>query len=72
MRLIQDTFGWRAIEAAPLDEDVALLVTDGLSEPYELKYPCKRTDAGWVNSSRGTPLAVTPVKWKPYRPIRKR
>ena len=69
MRLIQDTFGWRAIETAPLDEDEALLVTEGLSEPYELKYPCKRTDAGWVNSSRGTPLAVT---WKPYRPVRKR
>ena len=34
MRLIQNTAGWLAIDSAPLDEDVALLVTDGPSEPY--------------------------------------
>jgi hypothetical protein len=72
MRLIQDTFGWRPIDTAPFDQDLALLVTDGQSEPYELKYPCSLTAAGWVSSGKGTPLAVTPVKWKPYRPIRTR
>jgi hypothetical protein len=50
----------------PLDEDVTLLVTDGASEPYQLKLPCRLTAAGWVSSAKGTPLAVTPVKWKPY------
>src|SRR5271169_2278389 len=30
---------------------------------------CKRTAVGWVSSNKGTPLVVTPVKWKPYRPI---
>ncbi|HXB70197.1 MAG TPA: hypothetical protein VNY05_18230 [Candidatus Acidoferrales bacterium] len=34
MRLIQNTAGWLSIDSAPLDEDVALLVTDGPSEPY--------------------------------------
>jgi hypothetical protein len=48
-------------------EDVTLLVTDGRGEPYLIPYPCKRTaDSGWVNSSRGTPLAVTPLQWRPY------
>ena len=30
------------------------------------------TAAGWVNSSKGTPLAVTPVKWKRYVPDRRK
>ena len=78
MRLIQNTAGWLSIDSAPLDEDVALLVTDGPSEPYPLKLPSRLTAAGWVSSSKGKPLAVTPVKWKPYiaprpaRPPRKR
>jgi hypothetical protein len=70
MRLIQNSLGWRSLDSAPLDEDVALLVTDGPSEPYPLKLPCRLTAAGWVSSSRGTLLVVTPVKWKPYTPPR--
>jgi hypothetical protein len=75
MRLIQYSAVWRSLDSAPLDEDVTLLVIDGASEPYPLKLPSRLTAAGWVSSSRGTPLAVTPVKWKPYiapRPPRKR
>jgi hypothetical protein len=70
MRAIQDTFGWLSIESAPLDKDVALLVTDGQSEPYPLKLPCRLTAVGWVSSSKGTLLVVTPVKWRPYTPPR--
>jgi hypothetical protein len=70
MRSIQNTFGWLSIDSAALDKDVALLVTYGASEPYPLKLPSRLTAAGWVSSSRGTPLAVTPVKWKPYTPPR--
>jgi hypothetical protein len=70
MRSIQDTFGRRTLDSVPLDEDVALLVTDGPSEPYPLKLPCRLTAAGWVSSSRGTLLVVTPVKWRPYTPPR--
>jgi hypothetical protein len=72
MRPIEETFGWREIDTAPLDEDLAVLVTDSGSAPYKLKNPCKRTEAGWVSSGKGTPLAVTPVKWKPYRPVPRR
>jgi hypothetical protein len=41
-----------------------LIVTDGRGS-YTLPHPCKRTVAGWM-SSKGTPLAVTPLKWKLY------
>jgi hypothetical protein len=51
------------VDTAPLNEDVRLLVTDGQGEPYLLPYPCRRIAMGWV-SSKGTPLAVHPVKWK--------
>jgi hypothetical protein len=63
---------WRPIDAAPFDEDLALLVTDGQGESYQLKHPCRLTASGWVSSNKGTPLAVTPLKWKPYHPVPKR
>jgi hypothetical protein len=57
-------YGWNPIETAPLDEDIALQVTDGRGAPYTLQWPCRRTAAGWINSRKGTPLEVTPVKWR--------
>jgi hypothetical protein len=63
--------GWRLIDTAPFDTDVTLLVTDGGGEPYRNPHPCKRTAAGWVSSRKETPLAVTPLQWKPYNPPRK-
>jgi hypothetical protein len=64
--------GWRPIDTAPLDTDVTLLVTDGGGEPYRNPHPCKRTAAGWVSSTKGTSLAVTPLQWRPYILSRKR
>jgi hypothetical protein len=66
MRVLENNFGWNPIETAPLDEDVSLEVTDGQGSRYRLPYQCRLTAAGWISSSKGTPLAVTPVKWKPY------
>ena len=71
-RFFTDEAGWSALDAAPLDQDVKLIVTDGRGEPYILPHPCRRTAAGWVSSNKRTPLAVTPVKWKPYHPVPKR
>jgi hypothetical protein len=65
MRVLESNYGWNPIETAPLDEDVTLEVTDGRGAPYRLPYRCRRTASGWVSSSKGTPLAVTPVRWKP-------
>jgi hypothetical protein len=75
IRTIQYSVLWRPLDSAPVNEDVALLVTDGASEPYPLKPASRLTAAGWVSSAKGTPLTVTPVKWKPYsapRPPRAR
>jgi hypothetical protein len=58
--------GWLPIDAAPLDEDVLLQVTDGRGATNNLPNPCRLTASGWISSNKGTPLAVTPVKWKPY------
>jgi hypothetical protein len=68
MRVPENNYGWSLIETAPLDEDVLLEVTDGQGEPYRLRNPCRLTASGWISSSKGTPLAVTPVRWKPHHP----
>jgi hypothetical protein len=66
MRPPQVNYGWNPIETAPLDEDIALQVTDGRGGPYTLQWPCQRTAAGWINARKGTPLEVTPVRWRSY------
>jgi hypothetical protein len=71
MRVIEDNYGWAPIETSPFDEDITVQVTDGQGAPYRLPFPCRRTAAGWVSSSKGTLLTVTPMKWKTYRPIPK-
>ena len=68
MRVLENNYGWSPIDTAPFDEDVMLEVTDGQGEPYRLRNPYKLTASGWVSSSKGTPLVVTPVKWKPHNP----
>ena len=60
------TYDWYPIESAPFDEDVAVQVTDGRGAPYAIRWPCQRTKSGWINSRKGTPLEVTPVRWRPY------
>jgi hypothetical protein len=59
-----EIYSWKPIESAPLDEDVTLQVTDGRGKPYTLRNPSRLTAA--VSSGRGTALAVTPVRWRPY------
>ena len=66
MQVLDNYYGWKPIDSAPLDEDVTLLVTDGRGRSYRLPNPCRLTASGWVSSSKRTPLAVAPVKWKTY------
>jgi hypothetical protein len=66
MRPPQVNYGWNPIETAPFDEEIALQVTDGRGGPYTLRWPCRLTASGWINSRKGTPLEVTPLRWKPY------
>jgi hypothetical protein len=71
MGVLADRYEWRPIaDAAPLNEDVTLLVTDGWGDPYRFPYPSRRTAAGWVSSDEGRLQTVTPLKWKPYAPPR--
>jgi hypothetical protein len=72
MRPPLESYSWKPIESAPLDEDVTLQVTDGHGEPYILVNPSRLTADGWVSSGKGTPLTVTPVKWRRYFPTRSR
>ena len=65
MRVFSERFGRKPIDTAPIDRDVALIVTDG-GKPHSLNGPFKLTAAGWVSSGKGTPLAVTPLQWKLY------
>jgi hypothetical protein len=48
-----------------IGKDVMLMVSDGQGEPYSVLKPFKLTAAGWVSSGKGTPLAVTPLQWRP-------
>jgi hypothetical protein len=65
MPMFSERFGWKPIDTAPVGQDVSLMVTDG-GKPYLLNGPFKLTAAGWVSSGKGTPLAVTPLQWRPY------
>ena len=66
MRPPRVTYDWNSIESAPFDEDVAVQVTDGRGAPYAIKWPCRLTATGWINSRKGNPLEVAPVSWRPY------
>jgi hypothetical protein len=66
MRPPQVNYGWNPIESAPFDEDVAVQVTDGRGSPYAIRWPCRLTATGWINSTKGNPLEVAPVSWRPY------
>ena len=55
--------GWASIDTAPIDEEVFLLVTDGIGAPYCLAHPWKLTSDGWVNLEKCAALKVTPLGW---------
>jgi hypothetical protein len=38
--MFSERFGWKPIDTAPIDQDVALIVTDG-GKPYSLSGPFK-------------------------------
>ncbi len=67
MRSFFKRYDWRPMEDAPFDEDVELLVMDFCGSFYGLRYPCRRTAEGWVSSTTGKHLKVTPVQWKPVK-----
>jgi hypothetical protein len=62
-RYLNDS-GWASIDTAPIDEEVFLLVTDGIGAPYCLAHPWKLTSEGWLScSGKCAALKVTPLRW---------
>lgn len=55
--------GWRAASTAPLDRNVEVLI-EGEARTYVLKFPCRRTEAGWINVTKSMRLAVEPTHWR--------
>jgi hypothetical protein len=55
---------WAPIDTAPHNEDVYLLVTDGVGKPYCLAQPWKLTAQGWVGAGKGAELVVRPLAWR--------
>jgi hypothetical protein len=47
-----ESYIWKPIESAPLDEGVTLQVIDGRGKPYVLRKPSRLTAAGWVTSGK--------------------
>jgi hypothetical protein len=56
-------FGWEPIDTAPIDKDVTVLVTDGVSE-HRIPYPCRLTTASGAERY-GRPPSFTIVKITP-------
>jgi hypothetical protein len=54
---------WQPISSAPLDRDLELSVIEK-GEVHALVFPCRRTQAGWVNAKTGQPVFVDPTHWR--------
>jgi hypothetical protein len=56
---------WKPISTAPFGRDVELQVADRFGE-HVLRFPCRLTDRGWVNTEFTIALSpsVTPVAWR--------
>jgi hypothetical protein len=59
---------WNSVVTIPLGVPLWLRVTDAAGECYKLPFPCKLTQAGWINARTGAPLRliVQPTHWRPH------
>jgi hypothetical protein len=57
---------WQDASTAPLGRNVEVRVGD---DPgcYVLRFPCRRTDAGWVHAIKDMRLGVEPTHWREIR-----
>jgi hypothetical protein len=49
----------------PKDCDLRLAVIHG-REVHALVFPCRKTDAGWVNARTRRMVEVSPTHWQPW------
>jgi hypothetical protein len=59
---------WQTADCIPFDVALWLWVNDGAGPGYKLPFPCKLTQAGWVNALNGASLRliVRPTHWRPH------
>ena len=57
---------WLPISTAPLDRNVQIGVTSR-SGILAVFFPCRRTEAGWINAIVRAPLLHEPVYWREWR-----
>jgi hypothetical protein len=57
---------WQPIASAPLDRNVQVGVTSrkGILAIF---FPCRRTEAGWINAVVKAPLLHEPACWREWR-----
>src|SRR5580698_5112774 len=61
-----ESYSWKPIESAPLDEDVSLQVTDGRGKPYALRNHNRHPPAQGNGSRRGY-VQESCITQLPYR-----
>ena len=54
---------WQLISTVPFDRDLQLSVIEK-GEIHTLIFPCRRTQAGWIDSKTGRPVLVDPTHWR--------
>jgi len=54
---------WQPISTAPFDRELQLSVIEK-GEIHTLIFPCRRTQAGWIDSKTGKPVFVDPTHWR--------
>jgi hypothetical protein len=55
---------WKAVDTAPFDAAVRIIVASRLGEHFLLPYLCRQTTTGWTNALTGAPLALRPTHWR--------
>jgi hypothetical protein len=56
---------WQPIATAPLDRDLWLSVIEN-GEVYELVFPCRRGEHGWIHARTGKPVFIDPTHWSEW------
>jgi hypothetical protein len=57
---------WFAIEIAPFDRDLELVVIEK-AVVHALEFPCRRLRDGWINAITHARVDVHPTHWREWR-----
>jgi hypothetical protein len=56
---------WKPVSNAPFDRDLELAVIDREGE-HALVFPCRRTEAGWIDAANKRLVGVDPSHWREW------